>query len=36
VVATTEWRAISAEVDPVTFASSALPVIVSDILPAAS
>jgi hypothetical protein len=28
-------RAISAEADPVTFASSVLPVIVSDILPAA-
>jgi hypothetical protein len=35
VVAPTEWRAISAEVDPVTFASGVLPVIVSDILPAA-
>lgn len=34
VVTTTEWRGITAEIDPVTFASSILTIIVSDILPA--
>jgi CubicO group peptidase (beta-lactamase class C family) len=35
IVTTTEWQGISAEVDPVTFASQILTVIVTDILPAA-
>ncbi len=35
VVTTTEWRGISAETSPTTFASSILTIIVNDILPAA-
>jgi CubicO group peptidase (beta-lactamase class C family) len=35
VVTTTEWRGITAESDPVTFAASILTIIVNDILPAA-
>ena len=36
VVATTQWRGVSAETDPVTFASRMLTLIVSDILTAAA
>jgi CubicO group peptidase (beta-lactamase class C family) len=35
VVTTTEWRGITAESDPVTFAASILTIVVNDILPAA-
>lgn len=35
VVTTTDWRGISAEVDPITFAASILTIIVNDVLPAA-
>jgi CubicO group peptidase (beta-lactamase class C family) len=35
VVSTTEWRGITTEIDPTTFAASILTIIVNDILPAA-
>jgi hypothetical protein len=35
VVTTTEWRGITAEIDPITFAASILTIIVTDVLPAA-
>jgi CubicO group peptidase (beta-lactamase class C family) len=35
VVTTTDWRGITAEIDPITFAASILTIIVTDVLPAA-